>query len=141
MLFEIANQFLQNQSVTVFEDSSKFKKHISGNEKDKFTLQFHQSDTSSLPLKNNSVRCILVDPPWGHRHSNHSFVQKNWHPWKREWHRVLEVGGILGIFTIRSNHVLHEWEQAFQEKFELVEKFLFDNAGFRQCCFFAFRKI
>lgn len=104
-------------------------------------VRFMQADTSKLPLPACSVDVIFVDPPWGQRHGSYSYVGKMWHKWHREWLRILKPGGILSMVTIRSKHVLHEYEECFRKQCVLVEKRLFNNAGFDNCCFFVFKKL
>eukprot|EP00392_Amoebophrya_sp_AT5.2_P019149 g19883.t1 len=117
-------------------------------------------DTRRLPVRTGSVDLILVDPPWGQRHGRWNGIQKNWRKWKEEWLRVLRVGGLLGVVTIRTKHVLQEYEDWFgTEKYsrgtavstsandatartgcELLYAKTLNNAGYVQCQFFLFRK-
>eukprot|EP00392_Amoebophrya_sp_AT5.2_P006416 g6428.t1 len=118
-------------------------------------------DTRRLPVRTGSVDLILVDPPWGQRHGRFTGIQKNWRKWKGEWLRVLRVGGLLGVVTIRTKHVLQEYEDWFgTDKYsrgtavstgandhatartgcELLYAKTLNNAGYVQCQFFLFRK-
>eukprot|EP00435_Cladocopium_sp_Y103_P013159 s691_g3.t1 len=49
----------------------------------------------SLPLKSDFFDLIVVDPPWGQRHSSHAYVKHHLYAWAREWARLLKPGGTL----------------------------------------------
>jgi ubiquinone/menaquinone biosynthesis C-methylase UbiE len=107
------------------------------------TPNFILANTMMLPLRSNLFDVIIVDPPWGHRHGKHHVIMKNMFRWMMEWIRVLKDGGILGIVTIRTKQVLHEYNSHFNEGrgLELVERINFENSGMSQCCYFVFRKV
>ena len=100
------------------------------------------ADTTRLPFLSNLFDVIIVDPPWGHRHGKNHVIMKNMFRWMKEWVRVLKIGGILGMMTIRSNQVMHEYKSHFDNGrgLELIDCLQFENSGMCQCCFFTFRK-
>ena len=100
------------------------------------------ANTLTLPFRQNLFDLVIVDPPWGHRHGKNHEIMKNMFRWMMEWVRVLKFNGILGIVTIRTKQVLHEYKSHFCEGrgLELIETLPFDNSGMSQCCYFVFRK-
>ena len=100
------------------------------------------ANTLKLPFPSELFDLIIVDPPWGHRHGKNHVIMKNMFRWMKEWTRVLKNGGILGIVTIRTKQLLHEYESHFNDGrgLELIESVYFENSGMSQCCYFVFRK-
>ena len=101
------------------------------------------ANTLNLPFLSDTFDLIIVDPPWGHRHGKNHVIMKNMFRWMKEWVRVLKHGGILGIMTIRTKQVSHEYNSHFSDGrgLELLERVYFDNSGMSQCCYFIFRKV
>ena len=102
------------------------------------------ADTCRLPIEDSSIDCLVVDPPWGQRHGSHTFVAKNLRAWIFEWYRVLHVGGLLGIVTIRTNQMVRELSiEPFAHNLIACEDFpiMFNNSGYPQCMFFLLRKV
>lgn len=102
------------------------------------------ADTRRLQLRSSTIDAVVVDPPWGQRHGSHTFVAKNLRKWLLEWSRVLRVGGLMGIVTIRTKHTIHELElEPFKTSLRPVEGFprVFNNCGYPQCMFFLLRKV
>ena len=106
-------------------------------------LNIVMANTLNLPFGSDTFNLIIVDPPWGHRHGKNHVIMKNMFRWMKEWVRVLKHGGILGIMTIRTKQVLHEYNSHFSDGrgLELLERVYFENSGMSQCCYFIFRKI
>ena len=104
---------------------------------------FIVANSLTLPHRSNLFDIIIVDPPWGHRHGKHHTVMKNQFRWMNEWVRVLKVGGLLGMVTIRTKQVLHDYNIHFSQGrgLELIEQLQFNNSGVRQCCYFVFKKV
>ena len=102
------------------------------------------ADTCRLPLRDSTIDCLIVDPPWGQRHGSHAFVAKNLRKWLFQWCRVLKVSGLLGIVTIRTNQMVRELTiEPFARNLVAVEGFplMFNNCGYPQCMFFLLRKV
>ena len=101
------------------------------------------ANTLKLPFHSERFDLIIVDPPWGHRHGKNHVIMKNMFRWMKEWTRVLKNGGILGIVTIRTKQLLHEYESHFNDGrgLELIDSVYFENSGMSQCCYFIFRKV
>lgn len=54
----------------------------------------HKGDALHLPLDDHSVRAIVSNPPWGHRHP----IPEGWmESWYQEVARLLEPGGCLVV--------------------------------------------
>ena len=102
------------------------------------------ADTCRLQLRDSTIDCLIVDPPWGQRHGSHKFVEKNLRKWLFEWSRVLKVGGLLGMVTIRTNHMVRELAiEPFARNLVSVEGFplRFNNCGYPHCMFFLLRRV
>eukprot|EP00397_Hematodinium_sp_SG-2012_P048352 GEMP01055360.1.p1 GENE.GEMP01055360.1~~GEMP01055360.1.p1 ORF type:complete len:391 (+),score=91.78 GEMP01055360.1:77-1249(+) len=95
-------------------------------------------DTARLPFGSESIDGIVCDPPWGLRHSTYNAVNRNSRPWISEWCRVLRVGGILAVVTIRTK--LFEQEVAEFPALRPIKQIQFDNCGHTQCRLFMFEK-
>merc|ERR1712224_1184918 len=52
-------------------------------------LCFVTACCKALPFGKSSVDLLLVDPPWGQRHSTYAHVRRGFPCWVREWVRVL----------------------------------------------------
>jgi len=101
-----------------------------------------QGSSTALPLRDSSADLIIVDPPWGQRHSSHYYVKKSFPRWAREWARVLKPGGSAVVVTI--------CKRVFEENvlpplqnlglLELVESAQFDNKGWTVCRLYVVRK-
>ena len=102
------------------------------------------TDTCRLQLCDSTIDCLIVDPPWGQRHGSHTFVEKNLRKWLFEWCRVVKVGGLLGIVTIRTNQMVRELAiEPFARNLVALNGFplMFHNCGYSQCMFFLLRKV
>lgn len=60
-------------------------------------IDFFQGSNGSLPLKSDFFELIVVDPPWGQRHSSHAYVKHHLYAWAREWARLLRPGGVAVV--------------------------------------------
>eukprot|EP00746_Dinoflagellata_sp_MGD_P146883 gnl/MRDRNA2_/MRDRNA2_79299_c0_seq4.p1 gnl/MRDRNA2_/MRDRNA2_79299_c0~~gnl/MRDRNA2_/MRDRNA2_79299_c0_seq4.p1 ORF type:complete len:132 (+),score=25.34 gnl/MRDRNA2_/MRDRNA2_79299_c0_seq4:94-489(+) len=105
-------------------------------------ISFLQAMSDALPITSSSIDLIVVDPPWGQRHSMHSTVKKLFPRWAKEWARVLRPGGTAIIVTICAQLVsqvfqqMHARAQRNGEKegyLELQEVVNFNNKGWTMC--------
>jgi len=105
-----------------------------------FTI-IHGSSVA-LPLRSDSVDLIVADPPWGQRHSSHTYVKQHFPRWAREWARVLRPGGAAVVVTICKkvfeDRVLPPLQKA--GLLELEEAVVFDNKGWTVCRMYVVRK-
>ena len=84
----------------------------------------------------SSFDLVLVDPPWGHRHSKFNEVKANMLQWARTWMRLLKAdSGLLLVITIQTRWFERQIFPVLQNQMnaELVLRKNFDNMGFTQC--------
>jgi len=93
-----------------------------------------------LPIRDDSIDLILVDPPWGMRHSSHNYVKRYFPRWVREWARVLRPGGAAVVVTICKKVFEAQALLPLQGVLEIEEAVQFDNKGFTVCRMYVVRK-
>lgn len=72
-------------------------------------------EQSQLNIKNNSINCIITDPPYGVGFKNDyyddslEYVMENIDNWYKEWFRILKNNGYLYVYV--GVKTLHIWIQ------------------------------
>lgn len=100
------------------------------------------SEWADRMQKRGGVDLVIVDPPWGQRHSNFSQVMKNMNAWARDWARALKPGGVALVVTIRTKQFEKEVVDNLQYRnlLWLEEAVQFDNKGYAQCKLYVLRQ-
>lgn len=108
-------------------------------------LEFTKESTSewcARMVELGGLDLVLVDPPWGQRHSSFSKVMKDMHAWSRDWANALKPGGRALVVTIRTKQFENEILKnlLYRRLLFLEEALQFDNKGYWQCKLFILRK-
>ena len=105
-------------------------------------FDFRVSDcVEEAPCADGWAHLILVDPPWGQRHSSYNVVKKATPKWARRWATALCDGGVLVVVTIRTKSFEHDTVPMLAALgVTLRDVVRFNNKGFYMCKYFVFIK-
>jgi len=128
--------------VDIDSESADFVRLNAGSTVGALTLAVLHGSSAALPLRNASVDLIIVDPPWGQRHSSHNYVKQFFPRWAREWARVLKPGGAALVVTICKRVFEEQVLPPLQRQglLALDEVVQFDNKGWTVCRLYVVRK-
>ena len=93
------------------------------------------------PCLDGWAQLVMVDPPWGQRHSSWNQVRQAMPTWARRWAEALCEGGVLIVVTIRTKSFELETVPLLRTLgLALREASRFNNKGYYMCKYYLFVK-
>jgi SAM-dependent methyltransferase len=93
------------------------------------------------PCLDGWAQLVMVDPPWGQRHSSWNQVRQAMPTWTRRWAEALCEGGVLIVVTIRTKSFELETVPLLRTLgLALREAARFNNKGYYMCKYYLFVK-